>query len=115
MANEVLKAVLNELHAAGVRDVTVAAGGKHLQVRFRANGHERIFKAACTASDVRAVSKRLIGHPSLAAIARSPRCGREKRAGAATESPRIVGAAARTSRGSDRVADRMLGRLADQF
>ena len=26
--NEVLKAVLGELHAAGIRDVTVAAGGK---------------------------------------------------------------------------------------
>ena len=56
MANEVLKAVLGELHAAGVRDVTVAAGGKHRQVRFRVGRSERIFTAACTAGDSRAVS-----------------------------------------------------------
>jgi hypothetical protein len=56
LANEVLKAVLSELHAAGIRDVTVSSGGNHQQVRFKVNGQERMFTVACTASDVRAVA-----------------------------------------------------------
>jgi hypothetical protein len=53
--NACLDAALAELESAGVRDVVVARGSKHPQVRFRINGGPtRVFSVAGTPSDQRA-------------------------------------------------------------
>ena len=75
MANEVLKAVLSELHAAGVRDVTVAAGGKYRQVRF-ANSPSDICAVPNTRSDL--ASQKAIRGPTMSdPISRLEVCRRE--------------------------------------
>jgi hypothetical protein len=56
MKNDCLDAALHELSLAGVRDVTRAFGGKHLQIRWRANGTERMYTLPITPSDFRAVA-----------------------------------------------------------
>ena len=54
MKNPCLAVALRELEAAGVRGVEQAHGGKHLQLRWRVNGHEmRIYSMPCTPSDFR--------------------------------------------------------------
>jgi hypothetical protein len=56
MKNECLSAALQELSLAGVRDVERAYGGKHLQLRWRANGTERMYSLPLTPSDVRSAA-----------------------------------------------------------
>ena len=56
MKNECLAAALQELSLAGVRDVERAYGGKHLQLRWRANGTDRMYSLPITPSDVRSAS-----------------------------------------------------------
>jgi hypothetical protein len=52
--NPCLAAALAELEAAGIRDVTVAHGGKHPQLRFRINGGAlHVFAVPGTAGDWR--------------------------------------------------------------
>jgi hypothetical protein len=52
--NPCLAAALAELEAAGIRDVTVAYGGKHPQLRFRINGGAlHVFAVPGTAGDWR--------------------------------------------------------------
>jgi hypothetical protein len=52
--NPCLAAALRELEAAGVRGVEQAHGGKHLQLRWRVNGHDmRVYSMPCTPSDFR--------------------------------------------------------------
>jgi hypothetical protein len=54
MKNPCLEAALRELNAAGIRDVERSYGGKHLQLRWRANGHGlRMYSLALTPSDWR--------------------------------------------------------------
>jgi hypothetical protein len=54
MRNACVDAALGELEAAGVRDIEQARGGKHLQLRWRVNGHDlRLYSLPCTPSDVR--------------------------------------------------------------
>ena len=54
MKNPCLAVALRELEAAGVRGVEQAHGGKHLQLRWRVNGHDmRIYSMPCTPSDFR--------------------------------------------------------------
>ncbi len=54
MKNPCLQAALNELSAAGVRDVQRSYGSKHLQLRWRGtNGGTRMFSLPITPSDVR--------------------------------------------------------------
>jgi hypothetical protein len=54
MRNECLTAALRELEAAGVRDIEQARGSKHMQLRWRVNGHDmRIYSMPCTPSDFR--------------------------------------------------------------
>ncbi len=54
MKNECLQVALRELASAGIRDVTRAYGGKHLQLRWRVNGSdERMYSIPVTPSDVR--------------------------------------------------------------
>jgi hypothetical protein len=51
-----LKAVLEELHAAGVHHPVIAPGGKHVQIRWvNACGVARMFTAPSTPSDYRSV------------------------------------------------------------
>jgi hypothetical protein len=56
MKNECLAAALQELPAAGVRDVDRAYGGKHLQLRWRVNGTERMYSLPITPSDFRSTA-----------------------------------------------------------
>jgi hypothetical protein len=56
MKNPCLAAALEELSAAGVRDVDRAYGGKHLQLRWRANGTERRYSLPITPSDIRSAA-----------------------------------------------------------
>jgi hypothetical protein len=52
--NPCLTAALGVLEECGVRDVEQAHGGKHLQLRWRVNGHDmRIYSMPGTPSDVR--------------------------------------------------------------
>jgi hypothetical protein len=52
--NPCLDAALRELDAAGIRDVERAYGGKHLQLRWQANGHgTRMYSVPLTTSDWR--------------------------------------------------------------
>jgi hypothetical protein len=52
--NACLDAALAELESAGVRDIQIARGSKHPQLRFRINGGAlRAFTVAGTPSDVR--------------------------------------------------------------
>jgi hypothetical protein len=54
MKNDCLAAGLAELEAAGIRDVERVYGGKHLQLRWRVNGHAtRMYSMPITPSDVR--------------------------------------------------------------
>jgi hypothetical protein len=54
MKNACLAAALDELETHGVRDVVIARGSKHPQVRFRINGGPvRAFTIPGTPSDVR--------------------------------------------------------------
>jgi hypothetical protein len=54
MKNPCLDAALRELADAGIRDVQRSFGGKHLQLRWRANGHGmRMYTLALTPSDWR--------------------------------------------------------------
>jgi hypothetical protein len=56
--NPCLDAALQELSAAGVRDVKQAYGGKHLQLRWPVNGSgvERMYSMPSTPSDVRSAA-----------------------------------------------------------
>jgi hypothetical protein len=56
--NSCLQAALDELDAAGIRDIARAHGGKHLQLRWRVNGHgvERMYAVPATPSDHRAAA-----------------------------------------------------------
>jgi hypothetical protein len=56
--NECLTAALQELSAAGVRDVKRSYGGKHLQLRWTGmNGAgERMYSLPCTPSDIRSAA-----------------------------------------------------------
>jgi hypothetical protein len=52
--NPCLDAALRELNAAGIRDVERVNGGKHLQLRWRVNGHAlRVFTVPGSPSDWR--------------------------------------------------------------
>jgi hypothetical protein len=52
--NDCIIAALAELDRAGVRDATVARGGKHYQIRFAINGGPpRMLAVPCTPSDRR--------------------------------------------------------------
>jgi hypothetical protein len=52
--NPCLAAALGALEECGIRDVEQARGGKHLQLRWRVNGHDmRIYSMPCTPGDVR--------------------------------------------------------------
>jgi hypothetical protein len=54
MRNECLIAALDELAKVGIRDVVQAHGSKHLQLRWRTNGHgERFYAVPGSASDHR--------------------------------------------------------------
>jgi hypothetical protein len=54
MKNECFEIALRELKAVGVRDIDQVRGGKHLQLRWRVNGHEaRFYTLPCTPSDIR--------------------------------------------------------------
>jgi hypothetical protein len=54
MKNPCLDAALDELAKAGIRDVTRSYGGKHIQVRWRVNGHApRFVSVSKTPSDFR--------------------------------------------------------------
>jgi hypothetical protein len=53
--NPCLDVASAELSAAGIRDVVPSHGGKHLQIRWKVNGHEkRMYSMAITPSDVNA-------------------------------------------------------------
>jgi hypothetical protein len=55
--NDCVTAALDELERAGIRDATVARGGKHFQIRFRVNGGPaRLVAVPCTPSDRRSVA-----------------------------------------------------------
>lgn len=56
MRNECLHAALGELHAAGIRDVTHARGGKHWQIRWQVNGTTRFYSLPGTPSDHRSIA-----------------------------------------------------------
>lgn len=67
MQNPCLDAALHELESAGIRDVAQARGGKHLQLRWKVNGHGlRMYPVPLTPSDwrsplnVRAEIRRLL-------------------------------------------------------
>src|SRR5262245_47753080 len=51
--NDDLDAGLATLGEAGIRDVTVVRGAKHLQLRWSFNGQPRMMTVPCTASDWR--------------------------------------------------------------
>jgi hypothetical protein len=54
--NPCLEAALSELAKVGIRDVERSYGGKHLQIRFRINGTERMYSLPLTPSDVRSAA-----------------------------------------------------------
>lgn len=54
MRNDCLKAALDELAAAGIRDVIQVPGGKHPQIRWRMNGQLQVYSLPATPSDCRA-------------------------------------------------------------
>jgi hypothetical protein len=59
LKNSCLNAVLEELNAAGVRDISHANGGRHRQLRWAArNGDVRVFNVSfgTTSSDYRAAA-----------------------------------------------------------
>jgi hypothetical protein len=51
--NPCINAACEELERAGIRNVEIANGSKHPQLRFRINGVPRIFSACGTPSDWR--------------------------------------------------------------
>jgi len=51
--NPDLEAALAALDEVGIRDVVVARGARHLQVRWASNGQSRMVVVPCTASDLR--------------------------------------------------------------
>jgi hypothetical protein len=52
--NPCLAAALGALEECGIRDVEQVHGGKHLQLRWRVNGHDmHIYSMPCTPSDFR--------------------------------------------------------------
>ena len=57
MRNECLSAALDELNAAGIRDVSHARGAKHWQIRWGANGTTRVYSLPGTPSDYRSGAK----------------------------------------------------------
>jgi hypothetical protein len=59
--NPCLEAALRELAKVGIRDVERSYGSKHLQIRFRANGSERMYSMPLTPSDVRSASNTRAG------------------------------------------------------
>jgi hypothetical protein len=59
--NPCLEAALSELAKVGIRDVERSYGGKHLQIRFRINGTERMYSMPITPSDVRSASNTRAG------------------------------------------------------
>jgi hypothetical protein len=59
--NPCLEAALSELAKVGIRDVERSYGSKHLQIRFRANGTERMYSMPATPSDVRSASNTRAG------------------------------------------------------
>ena len=61
MKNPCLEAALSELAKVGIRDVERSYGSKHLQIRFRANGTERMYSMPATPSDVRSASNTRAG------------------------------------------------------
>ena len=56
MRNDCLTAALQELDAAGIRDIARAYGGKHMQIRWQVNGTERMYVLPITPSDIRAAA-----------------------------------------------------------
>jgi hypothetical protein len=59
MKNDCLDAVLSELHAAGVRDISHANGGRHRQIRWTGpNGDVRVYNVSfgTTSSDHRSAA-----------------------------------------------------------
>jgi hypothetical protein len=56
MKNPCLEAALQELDAAGIRDVERAYGGKHLQLRWQVNGERRMHSMPATPSDLRSAA-----------------------------------------------------------
>jgi hypothetical protein len=56
MKNACLDAALGELHAAGIRDVVHAPGGKHRQIRWQVNGTTRFYSVPGTPSDYRSIA-----------------------------------------------------------
>ena len=57
MKNPCLTAALEELSAAGIRDITQSYGGKHLQLRWKVNGvGERMYVLPATPSDFRSAA-----------------------------------------------------------
>jgi hypothetical protein len=56
MKNPCLEAALSELAKVGIRDVKRSFGGKHLQIRFKSNGSERMYVMPLTPSDVRSAA-----------------------------------------------------------
>ena len=55
--NDCIAAALAELDRAGVRDATVARGGKHFQIRFHVNGGPpRMVAVPCTPGDRRSAA-----------------------------------------------------------
>ena len=54
MKNPCLEIALRTLGEAGIHDVTQSYGGKHIQVRWKVNGHpQRMFSVPATPSDFR--------------------------------------------------------------
>jgi hypothetical protein len=55
--NDCVAAALNELERAGVRDATIARGGRHFQIRFTVNGGPpRMVAVSSTPSDHRSAA-----------------------------------------------------------
>ena len=76
MANACLSAVLEELRIAGIHQPVVAAGGKHLQVRWsNTRGVVRMYPVPCTPSDRRSVNncradvRRILREDGMLAVA----------------------------------------------
>jgi hypothetical protein len=79
MKNDCLTVALEELSAAGIRDVVRAHGAKHWQLRWRgANGVERVYTIPCTPGDVRSVAnaraaiRRILRDDGMLAAERKP-------------------------------------------
>jgi hypothetical protein len=57
MRNDCIDAAIAELEANGIRDVVIAHGGKHPQLRFKINGGaQHIFAVSGTPSDHRSAA-----------------------------------------------------------